>query len=172
MMPAAWSAAQKRARLRRYSAFSTGCPAARYGENAAHSWYWLHCSGQRAVEIRLQLRALFTVVLLQHRHPQRVHLMRDPPVEGELLSRGDGESAAVGERFDVVWLQRVEALVAAPFKAPLHDRLEHAQLADIDPALARPAVGAPEDRARERLVVRAEVLGGASIDVAEHRLAF
>ena len=123
------------------------------------------------IEIRLQRGRLLKIVLLKHRQPQRMCLLRHPLVVGQLLRAGDRKTSAVRPPIDVVGLDRVKTLLLTHLKTRRHDRLQHRQLADIQPPLPRPPVAVAQHRARERARIRAPVLPRPRIDVADRPLA-
>src|SRR5690606_18796105 len=119
------------------------------------------------VEVADQPRDLVQVVLQPHRQAAFVGEPGDQPVVAELVGRGEGEAGAVAVAVHVVRFHRVEALGAAHVEALGHERAEDVGAADVEPALALPAVAAADHGGGEVAGVRPEVLPGAGGQVAD-----
>src|SRR4051812_6147184 len=91
----------------------------------------------------------------------------DPDVVARLLACADRKSGSVLPAIHVVGLDRVKPLALAHADAGAHDRLEGSPGTNIQPALARPAIGPPQDPFRKCIPIRAPVLPGPHVDVAD-----
>src|SRR5947209_19109045 len=91
----------------------------------------------------------------------------DPDVVARLLVCAYGKTGSVLPAIDVVRLDGVEPLPLAHTDAGAHDRFEGTEGTNIQPALAGPAIGPPQDPAGKRVPIRPPVLPGPHVDVAD-----
>lgn len=118
----------------------------------------------------MQCTDLIGLVLETHGESAQVCRVRQPAVEANLVHRGQVKARVVGVAVDVVEFDPVEALSHAR-RHPLREDRAQARVADVDPALARPALelGA-EDRVRVATCVCTPPLPRTGAQVA-HRPA-
>ena len=138
--PSARARAQNAAGSSSYSATNTALPAATNGRSRSHSSYWKHCSlsaqsksgSSAATWSRSFLSPIESPRAWAAAARKRLKRSWSPAVSGKPL--------LVGVAVDVVGLDAVEALGRHRSSRALHDRPEHVEAADVEPALVRPAV--------------------------------